>query len=335
MNSHLSPTERYELASAYLDGAASENEITLVEADSSMLAIVEQLRGTGEAISELLPEGAAPPAASLRATHLSAAMAEFDALASPGSNSAATSETTEQSVSSNVTSLAEHAQHKTATQPLEHVRPQRSYPRWLSAAAVSLVVLGGVSAAVSLSGSSSDSDASIALATADESSVGESDGAVPEAMMTEAAEDESAATFSEDAMAGDEAAGGDLSMEALDGSQEDTTEAETAEEADVAEATTTTAIQSATGPAPQYPTFALSTPPEAILASLTGPGNDISTSKCFDSPSRSSFSDDSLGYFSILLDDPVNGALEAELFVLSEGPPVLIDVLTCTEIPSS
>lgn len=65
--------EQFELASAYLDGAASDDERARVEGDSEMLAAVEELRAISAAVAD-----AEPPSASVRDGAIAAALAAFD-----------------------------------------------------------------------------------------------------------------------------------------------------------------------------------------------------------------------------------------------------------------
>ena len=62
------------LASAYLDGEATSEEVATVERDPQLLARVEELRGVGRRLGATVD-----PPASLKQRHLSAALAAFDA----------------------------------------------------------------------------------------------------------------------------------------------------------------------------------------------------------------------------------------------------------------
>jgi hypothetical protein len=108
------PLTPEELASAYLDGELTVEQVALVEADPAILFLVERFRG----ITALVGQAPAAPAASLRAQHLDAALA-----------ASATSPA--------VTSLETARQTRQA-------RRFRPSPVWLGAAAAAVVVIAAV-----------------------------------------------------------------------------------------------------------------------------------------------------------------------------------------------
>ncbi len=198
MSEFLTPNERDELASAYLDSEATADEVVRVEGDPQILALVEQLRGIREQVGTPPPA----PAPRIRAGHISAALAAFDQLGSgrqPGEpgidltqqpDQVAAAATTTAS-DSTVISLDDHAAKKSRDSNQRH--RSRGVPGWLAAAAGSLAILGGVGlAATQLGGSGDDSaeTASVEYSGADAGAGSGSDAAADPAaanMMEESA----------------------------------------------------------------------------------------------------------------------------------------------------
>lgn len=151
MSEYLTPDERDELASAYLDGEASEAEIRRVENDAELLSIVEDLRDLAEHIAA--PQPAAPH--HLRLTHIQSALAAFDKDAATAGPQGAKTEhnnglapanptttpTTDTSLTQND---AQNVVPFLRRRKLRSVETTGGMPRWLSAAAASLAILGGV-----------------------------------------------------------------------------------------------------------------------------------------------------------------------------------------------
>lgn len=179
MSEYLTPDERDELASAYLDGEASEEEIRRVENDAELLRLVEEL-------GDLAEQVAAPQPAALqhlRAAQIQAALAAFDSdfAAANGPQDAESDHinglapatpTADTSLTQND---ADNVIPFLRRRKLRSVETSRGMPRWLSAAAASLAVLGGV-AFVTTRDEGADSDSATFAAESFEMNELESDG---------------------------------------------------------------------------------------------------------------------------------------------------------------
>lgn len=218
-----------DLASAYVDGEATAEEIARVESDPELLALVEEFRLLTTSTSAL-PK----PDSAQRESHIAAALAAFDA-ETAGRETAAASPT--------VTSLTER-------------RAKKGVPGWMLNAAAVLVVVGGVGFAITQLPDSGDETATEAVdaeAMADEA--GDISSAAPNAAAGSAEStaalqaggvDEDAADA---AMADADDAGVAMEEEAMEDEEameEDTASDESTDEA--GESPTTTTVRTARYP---------------------------------------------------------------------------------------
>ncbi len=196
------------LASAYVDGEATPDEVAQVERDPELLARVEAFRAV-RADEPITP----PPG--LAETQLAAAMGAFDAqFATPGMveaaavvtdgpGDAADGQAARPTTEAPVVDLRDRAARRSAEAArVPAARSRRSMPAWLPAAAAVVVIGGGIVwAAGRTSGGDDDAEtASFDVDAADEAGAdGEAAEESEQAVMTESA----------DAMAadGDDAAG--------------------------------------------------------------------------------------------------------------------------------
>lgn len=264
MIDRFSASERDELASAYLDGEATQDEVVLVENNASMLELVEELRAVAEASSS--PASTANSVT--KAAHLAAAGSVFDAQLGAGST---TTDTDRGAIASSDTKT-EHAAVTSlaAKRAKKQSQSTRRYPAWLSVAAASLAVVGGIG--LYRSTLTSDSE-DAAFATAEES--GESDDSAGAAMDfaedTRALDGASTRMVPEAAM--QESASSDTDTPASD-QPEDETDADSAvPEAAEGDEEATTLGQDPVPAANPLAVFSSDTPLEEILLELqSGPG---------------------------------------------------------------
>ncbi len=162
----MTEEERDQLASVYLDGEATSQEVALVERDSDLQLRVQKLQSVSARLGSSITISP-----SLKEQHLAAALAQFDPAQSLGdagttadSFGPATSTEPENSEvaategEDNIIDLASRRFESAPTlsdEPMTTVK-SRSMPQWLSAAAVTLCVLGGGVWLASQMGSSSD-----------------------------------------------------------------------------------------------------------------------------------------------------------------------------------
>ena len=177
------------LASAYVDGEATPEEVALVEADPELLARVEVFRAIEVDEPSAAPEG-------LAQRHLAVAMAEFEALAQAGATDGAS-----------VVDLRDRAARRSeAAATAEPVRRQRrsplpALPSWLPAAAVFVVISGGLIWAIG-QGSDSDDDSAdetAAVAVDTEADAGSDEASDVDQSLRAAGEADAAATESAEA----------------------------------------------------------------------------------------------------------------------------------------
>jgi hypothetical protein len=201
------------LASAYLDGEATSEEVALVERDPQLLARVEALRGVAERLSAPV---AVPRA--IKEQQLAAALSAFEFDGSFAARYGAEAEPTLESASaqvaeSNVIDLTS--------------RSTRSMPSWLPAAAA-LLLLGGGGAWVISQASGGDSDSTASESAAD--LISDQDAGDTQARAAQAAGDEEATEAMElsenDAVADDEAMDGDSDSAADSAAAEESVEEE-------------------------------------------------------------------------------------------------------------
>jgi hypothetical protein len=170
------------LASAYLDGEATPDEVALVERDPDLQARVAELRAVD------LSGGVTPSVPNaLKEAHLAAALQAFDqelAVRQESSDAIATA-----------------ASARPAPSPESVERPRRwwqTMPAWLPAAAVFVIVGGGLFLAVSQDGDSEESATETALDAVDDSAESDFDDASSDDAATEAmsaADEEDFAAF--------------------------------------------------------------------------------------------------------------------------------------------
>ena len=157
----MTDDERDELASAYLDGATTDEETALVEADPALLARVEELRRVRDLVAAAVP----PPSAEAREAAIAAALA------------AATGSTPED---------AADATPPAAVRPLPRRQTGGTWVRVVAAAAAVLAVLALVPVLAGLG----DDDGDDEMATASDEL--EESGGELEAPAAEAEDDASA-----------------------------------------------------------------------------------------------------------------------------------------------
>jgi len=229
------------LASAYVDGEATPDEVAMVERDPELQARVEIFRSV-----EMDEETAAvPPPAGLVDQHLAAALAEFEAIGGSGDGAGDGVESTDDADrTAPVVDLrdvsARRADRATRSETAatsagsgarasrSNSRPARTMPSWLPAAAGFVIVGGGFLWAVNQTGGGDDDTETASLAiddTADEieadaaeESGEDGDAAAMSAMSDEAMEesDDGDDAMEEDAMAADEAEEEDRAAGAAD-----------------------------------------------------------------------------------------------------------------------
>lgn len=267
-----------ELASAYVDGEASPDEIARVESDPELLSLVEEYRALRQ--SSLV----APPIdTDLQERHISAALAAFDELhaskpslmavqdsaSSSPNRRADDASTDDSSIDDQATQSGGGAEATAAVSSLDARRSRRRPPAWLLNAAAAVVVLGGVGFAVTQLPDSTGDDAAVqtldnaeleaeAADVSSASGAGQADGTATQladqSPMAEAAEEEAAAE-ADDAMSDDEAmADEDESDDAVQDFSAD--DGENADE---------------TGPAPSIELFEGTETASEIFQSLGGP----------------------------------------------------------------
>ncbi|MEM7273326.1 MAG: hypothetical protein AAF547_09625 [Actinomycetota bacterium] len=161
------------LASAYLDGEATPEEVALVERDPALLARVEELRAVGD----LVAQPPAGPGDAVRAAQLAAAMAAFDDLGLDGTADPATAELPATPVADAVSDdpdpggapvvdLASRSRKRAQTNGAVPARTRRM-PAWLPAAAVFVLIGGGLLFIAGQSNLGGSDDSGDETATAD------------------------------------------------------------------------------------------------------------------------------------------------------------------------
>ncbi len=273
------------LASAYVDGEATSEEVALVEGDPELLARVAELRAVSEQLA------ATPtPADALKQQHLAAALAEFSTVmadqqgeATEQTSQNAGSQNTAPTSQSTVPSLAEKRRDREARKADRS--NARSMPQWLSAAAAFILIGGGV---VFLAGRTGSDDSETAADSIAESAEDSSDDSADAAG---ASSSEARVFETEDAME-DEAMeeSNAMASDAMEESAMDEDDSEAAEEAEVVpaegdvaqsspEPTTTTR---AGGLFPDEPVRLYDEVPaiEGLLTDLPAPRVDLLNSRC-------------------------------------------------------
>ncbi len=303
------------LASAFLDGEATSEEVAMVERDPELLARVEQLR----AISGRLGASVSPPPAALKEQHLAAALAEFD-------NPTAAAPTVKVAPGEvvDMTDRVRNADRPTSLDGRRAAKAKRrSIPQWLPAAAAFLLIGGGVVWLAGQTGSDDMDAATEALDTAagsDESS----DFATEE---SQRAESESSAAG--ETMAADESA--EDAMEESSEESDDEAMEMVEEEAAESQPATTTAGAADGGFFPQEPvkSFAAMPDGDSILSDMPSPRPDLTQSNCgldYQPPDGSEI----LGFLPIEI-----GGAPAELLILvdenGEETAVVLDD-TCGQL---
>lgn len=253
------------IASAYLDGEATPEEVALVERDPELAARVEELRGISRAVSTPVQ----PPAPSMVEQQLSAALAELDAPIS--------SVPTIETEGSEIVDLRERASRPRkagSRRTTERTSRRTSMPTWLPAAAAVILLGGGVIWLANQTGSDSLDTASDAIgaeeteagsADFDDASGGDDAEGSADATVARAAEAEAVMDEAGDASADDAAAA------PADGGSD-----ESAEE-DSEPSTTTTGGFFGNEPVQE---FAEVPEPETIMRELPAPRTDLESSVC-------------------------------------------------------
>lgn len=186
------------LASLYLDGEATEEEVAMVEADALLMERVNELR----AVADELARPVAPPVG-LSRRQIDVALQAFSPSTTPDLH---TSDVSSPGAMAAPISLAER-------------RTRRALPSWLGAAAATLMVLGGIGFGLSRLGGSSDSDSASDLVSAEmrdgsEALSQDADAAASASTTTQAAEAETASAAEAGEAAADDA--GDASLAPVD-----------------------------------------------------------------------------------------------------------------------
>ncbi len=182
------------IASAYVDGEATDEEVAMVERDPALRARVEAFRPIVESIGGPI----AGPGPEVKERHLAAALTEFDALfGAPGQTDTplrAATEATSEQPRADVIDFAKRQEEsaKPSTGRTSNRRSGRVFPTWLSAAAVFLVVGGGAIFAASQLGQAGESSADEASADFAEAEEVESAEAADQADFSQADGDTSA-----------------------------------------------------------------------------------------------------------------------------------------------
>ncbi len=315
MTEPLTPNERDELASAYLDGELNRDGIALVEGDPDFLNLVADHRD----VQSKVASPSAEPSAAVRAKHLASALAAYDEL---GLSDHIVDLTDSVDADDNtVISLSERSAVRVSR------RTRSGMPTWLSAAAASVAVLGGLTyATTQLNGGSDDSATDAAGASAEFES---------EASATTAADsdEDTSQTFlldSSAAMSGEDAASDDAMEE---NSVAPASEPELAENDDYGEADESSPRSGVHEPEIDFPA---GFPANEIVMIVGNAGFPIDESVCafaFEPPPELAKSDPSPEPDRFL---PVFvGDQEAELFIYGPETGVLVDVLTCQVIPEA
>lgn len=330
MTEHLTPEEFDELASAYLDNELDETSAARVENDADLLARVDELANVRDKVS-------ATPAASpaIRAEHLATALAAFDQI-----HTAAPPVDQVDSPAA-VTSLADRrSRRRLRTNRSDQSR--NGMPGWLSAAAASVAVLGGVAVYSSQQQGTTD-EMNAEAGEWSEASASDGSGSFSiESSQSELIQEAG------DAMAEDLAGGADESSAASDAA-DDALEAAVDEDASSSQ-TTTQALGSVNPVAGDagveesadssesdseeekfetplsYPT---GTPVEAILLDVGPLTNDVTSSNCAPSaPVAVSPAGDPLesivGYHLLDL-----GGVPTEILIYGPETASLVDATTC------
>ncbi len=224
-----------ELASAFVDGEATADEIILIENDPTSAERIAQFNTVTSAVSAPIT----PPPAAIRAAHLAAAMAEFEENKSIDLTTSASPATAGSSAEPASNKPAEPVIDLTAARESRAASPAKAERsnRWLMSAAAALLVVGGIGFASSRLGGSDDADIAADFAGADdagdeETSASNAEGAT-EALQAEAMGESDDEAMEDDAMEEESA----MEESAGSGAMEDEEAMEEGEEsADVAAA---------------------------------------------------------------------------------------------------
>ncbi len=152
------------LASAYLDGEATSEEVDMVERDPALLARVEAMRAIGQQVATPVTG----PSAEVKEQHLAAALAAFGTTAGTSDAETANSESSN-AAAAPVIDLAERASKPRRSSAASKPATQsRTMPRWLPAAAA-LMLFGGAAAVIASQGLGGGDDATDTAAMETES----------------------------------------------------------------------------------------------------------------------------------------------------------------------
>ncbi len=314
MTEPLTPNERDELASAYLDGELNQDGIALVEGDPDLLNLVAEHRDVQSMVASPTTE----PSEAVRATHLASALAAFDELGI-GDQVVDLTDSADQAEDDTVISLSERSAVR------ESRRTRSGMPTWLSAAAASVAVLGGLTYATTQFNSGSDDSATGA-------SAGFEDGA-------------SATTFA--AADGDMAEMDPASASMMESPAEDAADETMEEEVDLdtmddGGGNRDGATADDDGEADAYAgheaeiVFPADTSANEAIMVVGNDGFPIEESLCafaFEPPPELTKADPSAQpdrFMPVIVGDQ-----EVELFIYGPETGVLVDVLTCETIPEA
>jgi hypothetical protein len=276
------------LASAYLDGEATSEEVAMVERDPELLARFEARVEEMRAVSGQLGSVAGPPPA-LKEQHLAAAMATFDGLANDSAADqdlgelASTASAAAATEAENVVDFTARAQaQETKDRTSRAGRPGvGGLPNWMAAAAVFVLISGGLIALISSSGGDDETSFDAATGSTETEAGAEESADFGE----DDAADESAAMLATEADAADDRVSADDEEAMEEAESEDAMEDDEAmedtESADAAESAPTTTARTG-GLFPQEPVLFFDELPQNLLAELGSVDElrDIADSNC-------------------------------------------------------
>ncbi len=337
MTNYLTPEERDELASAYLDGEASPDQVAQIEADTELRRVVSELGRIQNAVSTPTP----PPEEELQATQIEAALSAFDQIHHQVQPSIA--EVGAPPAVSRAEHRARPRPHRTAPtnraaanqERLRHSKRRSGLPTWLSVAAVSLALLGGIAVATTQFRSTNESDVASDRAPAE--------GATPtsEETLSDAVAEATDEAMSDEAMSDEaevfESSAEDAMADSVDEEAELATESSIIDPAalDTANATTTTIQASSGEPAEiqKVASFPAGTPAFEIHDALGADGFPVGESLCGFAvvPPRDQSGAETYpsGYFPVLV-----GTQPAELLIYGQDIALLVATDTCDVLDS-
>lgn len=242
-----------EVLSAYVDGEATAAEVQLVESDASLMAQAQSLRDLGAAIGS-----GPPPNPERKRAHLEAAMGAFQ--------------------STPLVSPIPAEQTAPVVDLASRRRGPAGMPRWLTAVAASVVVVGGIGFVATQNSEDSLDTAADSGAATSEPMASPSRGA-DDAESADMEDDASSASMADDAMADDAMA--DEATESEGGLDQETASQESGESAESADESATGSVDSDEAAPLADLGFAPNVTIDELLAATEGvPGSLIEQSMC-------------------------------------------------------